>query len=60
MCWAADISAEAAAQIQLKVGRVPPDDIINPRAGGGFDATESELEWQIEMFKDLARKRAEG
>ena len=60
MCWAADISAEAAAQIQLKIGRVPPDDIINPRAGGGFDATESELEWQIEMFKDLARKRAQG
>jgi len=58
VCWAADMSAEAAAQLQLKVGRVPPDDVIKPRAGGGFDATESELEWQLDMFVDLARKRA--
>jgi uncharacterized protein (DUF2336 family) len=59
MCWAADLSAEAAAQLQLKIGRVPPDDVIPPRGGGGFDATEVELEWQIDMFSDLARKRAE-
>jgi uncharacterized protein (DUF2336 family) len=59
MCWAADISAEGAAQLQRKVARVPPDDVIQPRAGGGFDATESELEWQIDMFVDLARKRVE-
>jgi hypothetical protein len=59
MCWAADLSAEAAAQLQLKVARVPPDDVIQPRGGGGFDATEVELEWQIDMFVDLARKRAE-
>jgi len=56
ICWASDLSAEAAAQLQLKIARVPPDDIIKPRAGGGFDATEAELEWQIEMFTDLARK----
>lgn len=59
MCWAADISAEGAAQLQLKAARVPPDDVIQPRAGGGFDATEAELEWQIDMFVDLARKRVE-
>jgi hypothetical protein len=60
MCWAADLSAEAAAQMQVKVARVPPDDVITPRPGGGFDATEAELEWQIEMFTDLANQRAAG
>jgi len=60
VCWAADMSAEAAAQIQITVARVPPDDVIRPRRGGGFDATESELEWQIDMFSELARKRAES
>jgi uncharacterized protein (DUF2336 family) len=60
ICWAADFSAEAAAQIQLKVARVPPDAVIAPRPGGGFDATEAELQWQIDLFRDLARKRAAG
>jgi hypothetical protein len=60
MCWAADLSAEAASQLQLKIARVPPDEVIKPRAGGGFDATEAELEWQIDMFVDLAKKRGSG
>ena len=59
MCWAADFSAEAAAQLQVKVARVPPADVIGPRPGGGFDATQDELEWQIEMFTDLAAQHAE-
>ncbi|TAL02131.1 MAG: DUF2336 domain-containing protein [Rhodospirillaceae bacterium] len=57
VCWAADLSAEAAVQLQIKIARVPPDEVIKPRRGGGFDATEAELEWQLEMFTDLARKR---
>lgn len=60
VCWAADLSAEAAAQLQLKIARVPPDQVIPPRPGGGFDATEAELEWQLDMFQDAARKRAAG
>ena len=41
-------------QLQVKAGRVTPDAAIKPRAGGGFDATEDELEWQLDMFKDVA------
>ncbi len=54
VAWAADFSADDAVQLQLKVARVPPDEVINARAGGGFDSTEVELEWQLDMFKDLA------
>lgn len=54
VAWAGDFSAEDAAHLQLKVARVPPDAVIRPRAGGGFDCTEAELEWQLDMFKDLA------
>ncbi len=54
VAWAGDFSAEDAVQLQLKVARVPPDAVIRPRAGGGFDCTEAELEWQLDMFKDLA------
>lgn len=61
VAWAADFSAEDAVQLQLKVARVTPDAVIKPRAGGGFDSTEAELEWQLDMFKDLAEgKRAQA
>jgi uncharacterized protein (DUF2336 family) len=54
VAWAADYSAEDAVQLQIKVARVTPDAVIKPRAGGGFDCTEAELEWQLDMFKDIA------
>jgi uncharacterized protein (DUF2336 family) len=58
VAWAADFSAEDAVQLQMKVARVTPDSVIKPRAGGGFDSTEAELEWQLDMFKDMAAGKA--
>lgn len=58
VAWSADFTAEEAVQLQLTVGRVTPDSVIHPRAGGGFDAMEDELEWQIDMYTDLAKNRA--
>ena len=60
VCWAAEFGAEGAAQLQVKIARIAPADVIQPRAGGGFDATEDELQWQIDMFVDLAKKRQAG
>lgn len=54
--WAGDFTAEEAAQLQLKVARVTPESLIRARPGGGFDATEAELEWQLDMFQDMAEK----
>jgi len=54
VAWAGDFSAEEAVQLQLNVARVPPDAVIASRAGGGFDSTEAELEWQLDMFKEMA------
>lgn len=58
VAWAGDFSADEAVQLQMKVARVPPDAVIKSRAGGGFDATEAELEWQLDMFKDMALGKA--
>ncbi len=57
VAWAADFTAEEAAHLQLKVARVPPDAVIKSRPGGGFDATEAELEWQLEMFQEAAKAK---
>lgn len=56
VAWAADLTADDAAALQVKVARVPPQNIIKARAGL-FDATLEELEWQIGLFKDAAAKR---
>ena len=58
VAWAADFTAEEAAHLQLRVARVPPDAVIKSRPGGGFDATEAELEWQLEMFQEAAKAKA--
>ena len=58
VAWAADFSAEEAAHLQLKIARVPPEQVIKSRVGGGFDATEAELEWQLEMFQEAAKAKA--
>jgi uncharacterized protein (DUF2336 family) len=58
VAWAGDFSAEDAVQLQIKVARVTPDAVIRPRAGGGFDCTEAELEWQLDMFRDIAEGKS--
>jgi uncharacterized protein (DUF2336 family) len=59
VAWAADFSAEEAAHLQMRIARVPPEAVIRSRPGGGFDATEAELEWQLEMFQEAGEDRDE-
>lgn len=54
VAWAGEFSANDAIHLQMKVARVTPDGVIKPRTGGSFDSSQAELEWQLEMFKDLA------
>jgi len=55
ICWKANFSAQDAVHVQMSLGRVPPDEIITPRPDGSYDATESEMTWQIELFMDEAK-----
>jgi uncharacterized protein (DUF2336 family) len=54
VAWAGDFTASQAEILQLKVARVMPSQVIKPKTDGWFDATEAELEWQLNMFKDAA------
>jgi hypothetical protein len=60
VAWAGDFTASEAEILQLKIARVTPEHVIKPRAGGWFDASESELEWQLSMFRDGARQGVAG
>jgi len=54
VAWAGDFTADQAEILQRKVARVMPDQVIKPKSDGWFDATEAELEWQLNMFKESA------
>lgn len=55
LSWKAGFTANDAMHLQLALGRVPPGDIIMPRPDGSYDATTSEMTWQIELFTEEAR-----
>lgn len=55
LSWKAGFSAEDSIHLQLSFGRVSPTDIISPRPDGTYDAAESEMIWQIELFTEEAR-----
>ncbi len=52
--WKGGFSAQDAVHIQMALGRVPPDEIITPRPDGAYNATESEMTWQLELFTEEA------
>ncbi len=58
MAWKAGLSAEFGQRMQLKLGRISPDDLIGPLADGGYALGEDEMEWQVEMFCDAEGYRA--
>ena len=53
VAWAGDFSAAQAETLQFKIARVMPDQIIRSKKDGWFDATQAELEWQLNLFKDV-------
>ncbi len=58
IAWKAGFTAEESMHLQMALMRIPPSDIIMPRADGTYDATESEMLWQIELFTEEANANA--
>ena len=55
MAWRAALPAKMAVQLQQRMGRIAPSEIIAPE-GDNYSLTEDELNWQIEFFTDLCNK----
>jgi hypothetical protein len=53
--WKAGFPAQDSVHIQMALGRIPPDEIITPRPDGTYDASESEMMWQLELFTEEAK-----
>jgi len=54
LAWKADCSMRFASQLQLRMGGIPPSQVLNPRAGTDYPLSTEEMNWQIEFFQSLA------
>jgi uncharacterized protein (DUF2336 family) len=53
LCWKAGLSAEMAEQVQKRMGRVAPAQLLTRTETGGYPLSEQDLAWQLEFFTDL-------
>lgn len=52
--WKAGLSPTASVQVQSRIGRVPPPELISAAEDDTFGLSESEMEWQLEMYAKVA------
>lgn len=50
IAWKAGLGMPAAVQLQLKLARIPPPKVLQPKGEGGFPMTEDEMVWQLEFL----------
>lgn len=55
LCWRASLPVKMAVQIEQRMGRLAPSDIIRVE-GDDYPLSGDQLAWQIEFFRNLARK----
>ncbi len=53
ICWKAGLSAEMAVQVQKRMGRVAPGEILEMKESGDYPLSEQDMSWQLEFFSDL-------
>lgn len=50
LVWKAGLSMRTAIQVQLRVARVPPMEVLNAKDGTDYPLNEEELEWHADLF----------
>lgn len=56
LAWRGNIPERLLAQLQNKLCRIPPDEMLKPRRPGEFPLSEDEMAWQLEFFYQLVAK----
>ncbi len=56
LAWKASMPIKMAVQIQQRMGRIAPSEVIKPNEDGDYPMSEDELNFQIEFFIDLCNK----
>jgi hypothetical protein len=51
LAWAAGLGAAFAAELQLRLGNVPLDEVLKPGPDDGYLLNDAEMVWQLDMFR---------
>ncbi len=54
LAWKADVPMPLAVQLQVKLARIPPSDVLGPVRDAPYPLAEEEMAWQLKFFSSLA------
>ncbi len=54
LAWKAGCSMRFASQLQLRLGGIAPNQVLNPRGGTDYPLSDEEMDWQLDFFQSLA------
>ena len=52
LCWNAGLSMRFALEVQKRISRIPPSQLLNARDGRYYPMSEDEMEFQLELVID--------
>ncbi|NQU61677.1 MAG: DUF2336 domain-containing protein [Rhodospirillales bacterium] len=58
MAWKASMPAKMAVQMQQRMGRLAPSEVVMPENDDDYPLSEDDMNWQVEFFTDLCAKGA--
>jgi hypothetical protein len=54
LAWKAGCTMRFASQLQLRLGGIAPNQVLNPRGGTDYPLSDEEMDWQLDFFQSLA------
>ena len=54
LAWKAGCAMRFASQLQLRLGGIAPNQVLNPHGGTDYPLSAEEMAWQIDFFQSLA------
>ncbi len=54
LSWKAGLPLGLAVQIQTRMARIAPEEVLGDRSGSGYPLGEDEMSWQLQFFGDIS------
>ena len=54
LAWKAGLGMRVATQLQLRMGGIPPGDVLHARDGVDYPLTDDEMIWQLDFFQSFS------
>ncbi|MCH8236976.1 MAG: DUF2336 domain-containing protein [Proteobacteria bacterium] len=58
LAWKSGLSGRMGVQMQQRMGRIAPSEVLMPADDDDFPLSDDELRWQLEFYTDLCTKGA--